>query len=283
MSKEGKLTGSQQATVRRLWLEEQRRSGVTVPVELWGLVPVETYLSGAHNEEVEKADLRGDIAEFIENKWPIIAPLIHHQATTPRASAPDNGPLRTYRKPFPDRLRFLAFIAPRIVPAPNLLRRSLDTGPRLPRGTWPEVAKAWNGAHPHSRHRPDDFRVFLANARRDNYLRESYFDGLFARWAGRVWGPEWKNPTLFKRLGLRLPEDRLKVLALTEDDTDTYIRERRERQEPTHSLPPLSDDYLRSKQYLDARRKQLERTRHLGKSKASAGAARPSRTSRRPR
>ena len=265
------LTRSQQATVRRLWLEEQRRSGVTVPVELWCLVEAEDYFRGVLDSDVEEDDLRGAIAAFIENKWPRIAPLIHHQATTPRASGLKRGPHRIYRKPLPHRLGMLELIAPRVVPAQNLLHRSLDTGrARLPRGTWPQLADAWNTTHPLDLRSPDDFRALLWQARRDDHLRETYFDRLFARWARYVWGHEWKNVKLFQRLGLDSPEDRLEFMALAGENTDEYIRRHREHQERTQSLPPLSEEYMRSDEYIGARREHQQRTRHLGKSKTRA-------------
>jgi hypothetical protein len=60
---------------------------------------------------------------------------------------------------------------------------------------------------------------------------------------------------------------------LVADYTKDYIRlypEHREHQERTQSLPPLSEEYMRSDEYLGARREHQQHTRHLGKSKPRA-------------
>ena len=265
MSDETHPTSADQATHRRLWREVLCEHGAIVPLELWGLVKAEDDLRGLHDRETEEADLKGSIEDFVLKKWPSILANIQSQAANPRVSKVKRSGQRTYRKPLAHRLRRLGFIVPRIVPGPNLLRRSLDSGhTRLPRGTWPSLADDWNSAHPADVCSPDDLRVLFWHARRDDHLlRETYFDRLFARWGRYLWHEEEKKG------GPHSPGDRLKLMALMADATDEYIREHRERQQRTQSLPPLSEKYRRSKEYNRALSKQ-QKTRHLPKPKPRA-------------
>jgi hypothetical protein len=193
--------------MKSVWLRKEKELGVRVPSELRSLVE-QHYSEQVHNLVVELRDFEDAVGDFIRRDLPTIVAFAQGQAATPRAEAlPQHtrlrGRARMYRKPFERRLRIVDFVAQRAVPFAHLVRRELDTAGR--QVDWKHVSDEWNKAYPDDTMSPERLRVMWERARREEYLRETYFDGKFRDWAKLA---ESLRPTLswLAAAGLR-PED----------------------------------------------------------------------------
>ena len=190
-----------------IWREKEKEYWVRVPSELKPLVE-QDYSEQSHDPVVDLRDFEDAVDGFLQHDFPLIVAFAQRQAATPRAEAlPEHvrlrGRTRMYRKPFDRRLRIVDFVAQRAVPFAYLLRRELDTAGR--QVDWKHVSDAWNKAHPDDTMSPERLRVMWERARREQYLRETYFDGKFRDWAKQA---ESLQPTLswLEAAGLQ-PED----------------------------------------------------------------------------
>jgi len=168
-----------------IWHRKQKESGVRVPSELKPLVE-QHYSEQSHDPMVDLRDFEDAVDGFLRHDFPLIVAFAQRQAATPRAEAlPEHvrlrGRTRMYRKPFERRLRIVDFVAQRAVPFAHLLQRELDTAGR--QVDWKSISAEWNRDYPHDRMDSERLRVMYERARREEYLRETYFDGRFRDWA----------------------------------------------------------------------------------------------------
>jgi hypothetical protein len=194
-------------TIGAIWTRQERKYRVRVAPEL-RLMLEHRCLGVDHDTEVDLRDFAQDVDGFIGQELPLIMALVQRLAANPQAgNLPERvklrGRTRVYQKPFERRLRILDFVAQHRVPFEHLLQRSLDTAGR--RIGWDDMCAKWNSEHPDDVMKPEQLRVMYERARREQYLRETYFDGKFRDWAKQG---EALRPTLtwLEAAGLR-PED----------------------------------------------------------------------------
>ncbi|MGD0110761.1 MAG: hypothetical protein ABSD48_02745 [Armatimonadota bacterium] len=170
-----------------IWkLNERKHKIKPVARELRRMVE-RKYLTGVHDaDDGLLADIEGGVVEFIQDDLPVIVLWAQREAANPRAERlPDSvklrGRTRRYQKPFERRLRIVDFVAQRQVPFAYLVQREFDTAGR--RVDWKRMSDEWNKTHPDDKMDAEPLRVMYERAKREEYLRQMYFDRKFRDWA----------------------------------------------------------------------------------------------------
>jgi hypothetical protein len=191
-----------------IWKQAEREHGIRRVAPELRLMLEQRCLGVDHGTEVDLRDFAQDVDDFIGQELPLIMALVQRLAANPQAeNLPERvklrGRTRLYQKPFERRLRIVDFVAQRAVPFAHLVQRELDTAGR--QVDWKNMSDEWNKAYPDDTMSPERLRVMWERARREEYLRETYFDGKFRDWAKLA---ESLRPTLswLEAAGLR-PED----------------------------------------------------------------------------
>jgi len=171
-------------TKETIWRQKEREHGVRVPPELRQIVE-RKYHEGIHDPETDLMDFTDGVDEFMQEEFPRILEYARSQAAIPRAERlPEQvrlrGRSRRYQKPFERRLRIVDFVAQRVVPFVHRLERRLHPGEW--RADWQRLCAEWNQAHPDDAMTAQQLRVMYERSRREEYLRETYFDRKFRDW-----------------------------------------------------------------------------------------------------
>jgi len=119
------------------------------------------------------------------------------------------------------RLRLLTFVADRYLTAENFLERHLRFGRRI---QWKkEIEPQWNAMYEQDRRTDADLRVRYYEARREEYLRELYFDRLYQQMVEPILRPLASGVVaLAQELRDASPEYRREMRRIAEEHPQTW-------------------------------------------------------------